>query len=506
MKLRDNKWGYDISLDNPFRIFPVLAHVASKSVGEKNVVDLSRGDPGFGYCPSVRGREFFAFLLELDVNLNTPEEHFVADNQQSFDELWERICNHANSIYKTEKAKMLIEDFDFFIKHVQNCAASQGLDWDNQKVLFEIFKFSLVSGGSYLEPQGEVLSRVVIASHYNSKLSLGIDYKDIVLISGVSHGIGTIFELLCDKSVGYLNEGDSVLISSPVYSPYNAIIGGRSLKTYAIDLDPTTGEVVGDIDEILANAPDNLKLICLIDPNNPTGFMSNESFLKKIADFAKERDILIVSDEVYADFFPNRDKGILNFAPERSVFIGGRSKIERSTGLRFGEYVVTKEGQNYIANSLLKGKLGKAHDFIEHLVFSKAPGGVNGEFQHVTFVPGPSQYLGIAHMIFGKKDRDEYLDRISANMKSFYEILELPYNDNLYYACFDLLKIPGCNKGNLEPEEIFYQLAKRGVVLIPVNLFFANGRYNYFARGSLPNLTLEKLKKAAHIIKEYITS
>lgn len=506
MKLRDNQWGYDIALDNPFRIFRVLAKIALDSVGENNVVDLSRGDPGYGYCPSVKGREFYAFLLEIDANLNTPAQHFSSENEQDFDGLWKRIQDHANEVYAPKRAERLLSDFYFFVTRVEKYAAAQGLNWDKRKVVSEIFKYSVVSGGSYLDPKGETLVRLFVADHYNNRLSLGIDYTDIVFINGVSHGIGTIFEMLCDKSVGYLNDGDYVLIASPVYSPYNTIIEGRNLKTFSIPLDPETGKVVGDLDEILASAPDNIKLVCLIDPNNPTGFANDEEFLQKIADFSKKRDILIVSDEVYSDFFLERKKSIVNFAPERSIFIGGRSKIERSTGLRFGEYVVRKEGQEYIANNLLKGKLGNATNLMDLFVFAKAPGGINGEFQHVTFVPGPSQYMGISHMIFGDEDRDEYLKRIRVNMESFYEILGLTYNKNLYYACFDLFKIPGCTKGDLSAEELFYGLAKKGVVLIPANLFFSNGDHRSFARGSLPNLTFNKLQKAARLIKEYMTS
>ncbi|MBP9771140.1 hypothetical protein KBC97_03180, partial [Candidatus Gracilibacteria bacterium] len=124
---------------------------------------------------------------------------------------------------------------------------------------------------------------------------------------------------------------------------------------------------------------------------------------------------------------------------------------------------------------------------------------------------GPSQYLGAAHMVFGDEDRDEYLKRIRVNMESFYEILGMKYNKNLYYSCFDLMKIPGNTKAGVEPEELFYGLAKKGVVLIPSNLFFSEADrkeqdYRYYARASLPNLTFTYLQKAAKLIKEYMTN
>ncbi len=511
MKLRDNQWGFDLKLDNPFRIFRVLRDIAMESVGEENVVDLSRGDPGYGFSPSVRGRNFYSFLIELDTIFNHPGEHFVSDNRDDFETLWQKIQDHTRSVYSEKKADKLLEDFYFFLTRIEKYASQQGLNWDKKKIFFEMFKYATVSGGAYLDPKGETLVRAIIANHYNKKLSLDVDYNEILLMQGVSHGIGTIFKVLCDEKIDYLKKGDTVLITSPVYAPYNTIIENRGLNTYPIPIDPATGKVVGDLDEILKNAPDNVKLICLIDPNNPSGFMCDEEFLKKVAKFAEERDSLIVSDEVYSDFFFARKKNVMHFARKRTIMIGGRSKIERSTGLRFGEYIIPKEAQKYIEKNLLKGNLDIAPDLMTLLVFAKAPGGIRGEFQHVTFVTGPSQYLGVSHMIFGEDDRDEYLRRIRVNMESFYEILGLEYHKNFYYACFDLNDIPGNNKLGLEPEELFIGLAKKGVVLIPANLFFSEQErkakdYRTFARGSLPNVTFTNLQKAAKLIKEYVTS
>jgi aspartate/methionine/tyrosine aminotransferase len=511
-KLRDNKWGFDLNLDNPFRIFRVLRDISLESVGEENILDLSRGDPGYGFSPSKRGREFYSFLLGVDTIFNHSGEHFVSDNRDDFETLWKKIQDHAKEVYQGKKADFFIEDFYFFITRIQKYAQMQGLEWDKKKILFEMFKYSALSGGSYLDPQGETLTRLVVANHYNEKFNWGIDYKDLVLIQGVSHGIATMFKLLCDDEVAYLKEGDSVMITSPSYAPYNSIVENRGMTVYPISIDPRNGKVKGNLDEILERAPKNIKLICLIDPNNPSGFGCDEEFLKKVADFAEKRDILIVSDEIYSDFFFERQKNIMCFARKRTITINGRSKIERSTGLRFGELIINKDAQEYIFKKLLNGRLpNKAPDLITGLIFAKAPGAAKGEFQHVTFVAGPSQYLGISHMIFGSKDRDIYLKRIRVNMESFYEILGLPYEKNLYYSSFDLMDIPGNNKKDLSPEELFVGLAKKGVVLIPENMFFSKEErekedFRTVARASLPNLTFTNLQKAATLIREYMKS
>lgn len=507
--LRDNKWGFDLSLDNPFWIFPLLRKIAIESVGEEQVVDLSRGDPGYGFCPSVKGREFYAFLLQIDNVLNNTQTLLVSDNRDDFETLRKKIEEMANSVYQKAKAEEFMAAFDYFLEVIGKSVNGQGLHWDKRRIVFEIFKYSAVSGGSYLLPSGEILVKAVVADNYNKKLQSDVNYEDIILLQGVAQGIATIFAFLCDENIEFLKRGDNVLIASPVYVPYNTIMHNRGLNTYSIPIDPTTGLVSGDIDDILAKAPENLKLICLIDPNNPTGFMNDEAFLQKIAEFAEKRDALIVSDEVYSDFFVNRKKSIMSFARKRSIILGGRSKIERSTGLRFGEYIISKEAQEYIWKNLLKEKAFASKNLMQALVFAKSPGSVRGEFQHVTFVPGPSQFLGISHMIFGEEDRQEYLKRVSMNMRSFYEILGLPYVGNLYYGCFDLLKIPGCKKEGIDPHDIFIDLAKLGVVLLPANLFFseemrAEKDYRSFARASVPNVSPNHLTRAAEIIKKYL--
>jgi len=61
----------------------------------------------------------------------------------------------------------------------------------------------------------------------------------------------------------------------------------------------------------------------------------------------------------------------------------------------------------------------------------------------------------------------------------------------------------------MEPEECFIELAKRGVVLIPANLFFfvqdrAEARRQYVARVSLANLSTQKCRQAAEVIREFV--
>ncbi|MCA9374094.1 hypothetical protein KC725_02960, partial [Candidatus Peregrinibacteria bacterium] len=74
-----------------------------------------------------------------------------------------------------------------------------------------------------------------------------------------------------------------------------------------------------------------------------------------------------------------------------------------------------------------------------------------------------------------------------------------------------LNSVDGCTKGDIPPEQKMVDLAKRGVVYIPANLFFSenerldNSKLN-MVRASVVNTTAERVQRAAKITREYLTS
>jgi len=60
-KLFDNRFGFSVRENNPFMIFPYLQKVARENFAGE-ILDLSRGGPGFGYCPSEEARKTFGFI------------------------------------------------------------------------------------------------------------------------------------------------------------------------------------------------------------------------------------------------------------------------------------------------------------------------------------------------------------------------------------------------------------------------------------------------------------
>jgi aspartate/methionine/tyrosine aminotransferase len=502
--LTDNQYGFDLSKDNPFVIFRLLAEIAKDKVGIENVLDLSRGDPGYGFAPSVRGRQLYSFWIALDTHFNNFESHFKDRKHDSTEKVLSEIEAFAKQNYQPEVAKMMLKLFYEFIEKIEKTAKEQA-GWDRFDVLFRMFKYSAGAGGYYHDPYGECIARIAVADYHTRKLGIPIHYNDLIFTSGASHAIGTFFKAFGEEGSGFLKKGDTALITSPVYFPYMGILQNRGINIETLSVDPESGQFSENAFEKVADI--NPKIIFLVDPDNPTGTSKNTESLKRLAKYAEEKDALILSDEVYFSFFEGK-KSILNFAPKRTIRIDARSKIERATGCRFGEYLILPETNEYLSKKL-KDFLPEGTDLKTYLHDAKAPGGVLGEFRHTTFVAGPAQLLGICHTVLGGSARDKYRGIVKKNMEAWYEGLGLEYKGNFYYSLLDMNSISSEAKKKVPAEKKFLDLAERGVVLIPSNLFFserdraAEDRSNY-TRASLPNLTTEQVGKAAQIIKDYL--
>ncbi|MCT4592218.1 MAG: pyridoxal phosphate-dependent aminotransferase [Candidatus Gracilibacteria bacterium] len=504
----DNEWGYDVAHTNPFWIALYnLREVAKASVGEGSVFDLSRGDPGYGRAPSVQGREFYSYLLFIDTLINNPDNHYVYDTR-IFEEVMEFVKEKTHEQYSREIADKLLGELDFFLLEIVRMADAQGIVIEKDEVFFEVFKYASVSGGCYHDPQGEKVCRIVIADLYSRELKEKIHADDLIFVRGVSDGIGTFFKLMGEEGIGFLKAGDTVVAPSPAYAPYNQIFINRGINVLPVALDKTTGDIDDESRKKINEFEGNIKAVILIDPNNPTGLVATEMFKDTICRIAEKHNSIILTDEVYSLFFSNMTF-IQPKSPKRVIRINGRSKIERSTGLRFADYMIPEETNQFITNEILRDYLPADQDLKKALTLAKAPGGVKGEFMHTTFVTGPSQFLGICHIVFGEDERHQYAEHVQKISKEFAELLGFTYQTNSYYFVFNMNDIASERKKALPAEQKFKELAERGIVLIPAYLFYSekekqDPNMKNMARACLPNLTPMAIRQAANIIRSYL--
>ena len=167
-----------------------------------------------------------------------------------------------------------------------------------------------------------------VAGHF------GISYRpdDQVLVTvGVSEALDLAFRAFC-------NPGDKVMYHQPCYVSYHpsiALVHGEAVAvpTYARDNFALTAEA------LRAAWQPGCKILMLNLPCNPTGGTCTKEQLQKIAEFAREKDLLVLSDEIYSELtFEGAHTSIAGLPgmAERTIFLHGFSKAFAMTGWRIG--------------------------------------------------------------------------------------------------------------------------------------------------------------------------
>ena len=142
-----------------------------------------------------------------------------------------------------------------------------------------------------------------------------------------------------------INPGDEVIIPQPSYVSYEpcAVLAGA--KPVIINLK-AENEFRLKPDELLNTITDKTKILILPYPNNPTGAIMEREDLEVIAKIIKEKDTLVMGDEIYAAL-TYKDKHVsiasLDGMKERTILINGFSKAYAMTGWRLGYSCAPKE-------------------------------------------------------------------------------------------------------------------------------------------------------------------
>ncbi|MEO6571929.1 MAG: pyridoxal phosphate-dependent aminotransferase [Ilumatobacteraceae bacterium] len=149
-------------------------------------------------------------------------------------------------------------------------------------------------------------------------------------------------EALAGALLGMLDQGDEVVLFEPMYDSYQACIAmaGGTARPVVLRPDESTGRYGFDRDEFVAAFGDRTKLILLNTPHNPTGKVFTADELTFIAGIARERDVLVVTDEVYEHFvFDGVDHVSIATLPgmaDRTLVISSGGKTFNTTGWKIG--------------------------------------------------------------------------------------------------------------------------------------------------------------------------
>ncbi|MEG1870343.1 MAG: aminotransferase class I/II-fold pyridoxal phosphate-dependent enzyme, partial [Oscillospiraceae bacterium] len=171
------------------------------------------------------------------------------------------------------------------------------------------------------------------------RFQLEYHFEDEVLVTvGGSEAIDAAIRVMVDP-------GDEVLIPEPCYVSYLPCVQLAYGKPIPIPLQEKNGFRLTK-QEILDNLTEKTKILILPFPNNPTGAILTEKDLKEIAEVCIEKDIFVLSDEIYAELtYGQRHVSIASIPgmKERTIVINGFSKAYAMTGWRLGYGVGPKE-------------------------------------------------------------------------------------------------------------------------------------------------------------------
>ncbi|MEU8649362.1 pyridoxal phosphate-dependent aminotransferase [Streptomyces sp. NPDC048737] len=191
-------------------------------------------------------------------------------------------------------------------------------------------------GNQYPPGPGVPELRTAVAGHQHRRYGLTFDPDTEVLVTAGAT------EAIAAALLALLEPGDEVVALEPYYDSYAACIAMAGAARVPVTLrpDPAQARFRLDLDELRDAVTDRTRLLLINTPHNPTGTVLTREELTAIAELAVERDLLVVTDEVYEHLvFDGAEHVPLATLPgmrERTVTIGSAGKTFSFTGWKVG--------------------------------------------------------------------------------------------------------------------------------------------------------------------------
>ena len=324
----------------------------------------------------------------------------------------------------------------------------------------------------YTANRGMELLRKEIATYMKRRFSLTYDPSEILVTVGGSEAIDLAIRALIEP-------GDEVLIPQPsfvCYEPITQLAGGVPVF---VELKADNGFVLTpeQLEEKITN---KTKALILPYPCNPTGGIMRKSDLEKIAPIIKKYDLMVISDEIYAELTYSGERHIsiaeIDDMWERTIIVSGFSKAYSMTGWRLG-YA--------LAPAPITALMTKIHQFA------------------IMSAPTTSQYAAIDALKNGDNDIKKMVDEYDARRR-----LVVDGFNKIGLTCFEPLGafyvFPCIKSTGLTSEEFCEKLLySKKVAMVPGNAFgdcgegFVRVSYCY----SVDHLK-QALKRTAEFIEE----
>lgn len=312
--------------------------------------------------------------------------------------------------------------------------------------------------------------RIEIAKYLHRRCNVSYDHETEIMITvGGSEAIDLALRAMLDP-------GDEVLIPMPSFVSYLPCVTLADGVPVVIELKEED-EFKLTRQQLLDSITDKTKVLILPFPNNPTGAVMTKEDLAEIVDVIIERDLFVISDEIYSELTYNGDHVTIASFPgmrDRCVLINGFSKSYAMTGWRLG-YAA--------APALILQQMLKIHQFA------------------IMCAPTTSQYAAVEALRNGDKDveemREAYNQRRRFLIKALRDMgLEVFEPFGAFYV------FPSIKQFGMTSDEFAEKLLEEEkVAVVPGTAFGACGEG--FLRISYA-YSVEDLKKALEKIEKFV--
>ncbi len=286
---------------------------------------------------------------------------------------------------------------------------------------------------------------------------LGWDEPKVLVTSGVSGGILLVF-------LAMVNPGDEVIFPDPYFVMYKHLVNMLGGRCIYIDSYPGFGL---DAEKISRAITDKTKLIIVNSPCNPTGMVYSREEIEQVAEVARKKGVVILSDEIYSEFSYDGKSPSMAKSYERTILLRGFSKSHAMTGWRMG----------YAAAQ------GQLRDVIEKMTM----------IQQYTFVcaPTPFQRAAIAAL---DCDVSGHVEQYRSKRDLIYEGLrdkfEMVRPGGAFYV---FVRAPGDNAS-----EFVERAIANNVLVIPGNVFSEKDTHFRISYATSD----EKIQKGVEILRK----
>jgi N-succinyldiaminopimelate aminotransferase len=205
-------------------------------------------------------------------------------------------------------------------------------DSDGPAFMLEEARAAIASGMNQYPPGRGILPlRQAIAAHSSRNYGLSYDPESEVLVTTGAT------EALAASIWAFVDPGDEVIALEPFYDSYAAGIAMAGGRRVGVTLRPPDFRL--DVERLRAAMTDRTRLILLNSPHNPTGTVLTRDELQAVADLATERDLIVVTDEVYEHMTYDVEHVPLATLPDmadRTLTISSAGKTFSFTGWKVG--------------------------------------------------------------------------------------------------------------------------------------------------------------------------